>query len=271
MGRSKLLLVGVLIAALTFEIAAPQAALACPVRDCGITGELGVGGADLSGTSRDPGSSGGGPVSGGGTGAAPATPVDPDACPLGRAIIVNGLRMCLGETEMPSDSADLALGSVVIADVAHFPATPPRQRMQPDGWTVVGLPTNFYAVTGSHIASGTLLGHPAEVRFTPVAYHWRYGDGETATRTTPGGSWQALGVAEFDRTPTSHVFDAEGVYVIRLSVDFAAEYRVAAGPWLPIAGLLALPADDLRVAVGSADTVLVADDCRVDSAGPGCR
>jgi len=75
---------------------------------------------------------------------------------------------------------------------------------------VVGLPTNFYARTGTHIVSGALLGSPADVRFTPVGYRWRYGDSSAARLTTPGATWQALGLREFDATPTSHTYRAAG-------------------------------------------------------------
>src|SRR5690606_27492893 len=97
---------------------------------------------------------------------------------------------------------------------------------EPDGWMVVGLPTNFYALTGIHVRSDTLLGYPTDVRFTPVAYHWRYGDGTTRRATTPGGTWHQLGLREFDATPTSHIYREAGTYYIDLDIDFRAEYRI---------------------------------------------
>jgi hypothetical protein len=142
--------------------------------------------------------------------------------------------------------------------------------MEPDGWMVVGLDANFYAVTDQHILNGMLLGQPAAVRFTPVAFHWDYGDASAATRATKGATWLAQGIHEFDPTPTSHVYQAEGEYTIRLVIDFAAEYRFAGSEFMPIAGTLPLAANDLHVTVGSAKTVLVEDDCGVNPAGPGC-
>ncbi len=82
--------------------------------------------------------------------------------------------------------------------------------MQPDGWIVPGLDANFYAVTAPHVVNGTLLGQPASVRFTPVAFHWDYGDGNAATRSTKGATWEALGIPEFEPTPTSHVYATRG-------------------------------------------------------------
>lgn len=160
---------------------------------------------------------------------------------------------------------------VTIADIATFTPQSPVQYMQPDRWMVVGLPTNFYTDITPHIVSGQLLGQPADVRFTPFAYLWAYGDGTAVTHTTPGGTWQALGLNEFDATPTSHVYTAEGTYTITLTVAYAAEYRYAGGAWTPIAGYLELPANELIAqAASDAVTVLVDRDCTRSPRGPGC-
>ncbi|WP_191281370.1 PKD domain-containing protein [Pseudolysinimonas yzui] len=142
--------------------------------------------------------------------------------------------------------------------------------MEPDGWAVAGLDTNFYAITGPHVVNGTLLGRPADVRFTPVSYRWAYGDGTSATRSTPGGTWAALGIAEFEPTPTSHVYERVGDYTITLSIVFAAEYRFNGGSWRPVVGTLTVPANDLHIRVGTAKTVLVEHDCLANPGGPGC-
>jgi hypothetical protein len=159
---------------------------------------------------------------------------------------------------------------ITIRDIATFVPTPGRQQMEPDGWTVAGLDTNFYAITGSHVVNGTLLGRPADVRFTPTAYRWVYGDGTSATKYTKGGTWAALGIPEFERTPTSHVYEQLGDYTITLDIVFAAEYRFDGGSWRPVIGSLTLPANDLQIRVGTAKTVLVEHDCLANPAGPGC-
>lgn len=163
-----------------------------------------------------------------------------------------------------------AIPTVTISDIATFIPTPGRQRMEPDGWTIAGLDTNFYAITGPHVVNGTLLGRPADVRFTPISYRWAYGDGTSATRSTPGATWAAQGIREFEPTPTSHVYEQVGDYTITLSIAFAAEYRFAGGPWRPVVGTITLPANDVRIRVGTAKTVLVEQDCAQNPAGPGC-
>ncbi len=231
---------------------------------CGVTGEITDDDVELTGNDGSPGSGGGSGSAGSGDGRA-AAPLPP--CETALVTYANGVPTCTADVER--DGWDV-VAPVTLVDIASFRPASATHHMQPNGWTIAGLPTNFYARTGTQIVPGTLLGRPAEVRFTPVQYYWDYGDGSSATRSRPGGTWAALGVAEFDVTPTSHVYATAGPYVIRLSVGYTAEYRYAGSPWVPIAGQLVLPANDLAITVGGATTVLVADDCRVNPAGPGC-
>jgi hypothetical protein len=163
-----------------------------------------------------------------------------------------------------------ATAPVTLSDIASFRPVPGTDHMQPNGWTIIGLSTNFYAVAAVQVQDGTLLGRAASVRFTPRSYHWAYGDGLAATRSVPGGTWRAQGIREFDPTPTSHVFTKRGSYTISLSIDFGAEYRYDGGVWTPIAGVIPLPANPLNITVGDAKTVLVAHDCGSNPRGPGC-
>ena len=142
--------------------------------------------------------------------------------------------------------------------------------MEPNGWVVPGLDANFYSVVGQQLVNGTLLGQPATVRFTPVGWHWNYGDGSAVVRATKGATWAAQGLHDFDRTATSHVYAAEGEYVIRLTIDFRAEYRFGSTGFIPITGTINLPANDLHVTVTGAKTVLVDHDCVANPSGPGC-
>jgi len=155
-------------------------------------------------------------------------------------------------------------------DIAAFRPTPGVDHMEPNGWFVVGLDANFYATGGSSVVPGTLLGYDASVRFTPIRWQWAYGDGTSATKSTRGGTWSSLGIAEFDPTPTSHVYDAAGTYYIDLTIGYRAEYSFNGSSFAPIVGTLWLPANRLVATVGSAKTVLVERDCTVNPAGPGC-
>lgn len=162
---------------------------------------------------------------------------------------------------------------ITIRDVATFRPELASLSSEPEGWAVRGLAANFLAAGGSSSRSGTLLGATAEVRFTPVAWRFDYGDG-TAPRTTatPGGTWQALGLDEFDETATSHVYETSGSFTVSLLVDYAAEYRVGgSGPFVPIPGTLAIPSPSIQMVVAdSATTALVGRDCVENPRGPGC-
>ena len=142
--------------------------------------------------------------------------------------------------------------------------------MEPDGWVVVGLPANIYSLVDREVVPGELLGQSADVRFTPISWHWDYGDGTRATLSTKGDTWSGLGLREFDATPTSHVYRAPGNYTITLSIRYRAEYRIAGGAFVPIAGTIVLPANELHITAGGAKTVLVDRDCTVAPRGPGC-
>lgn len=250
------LLLAVVLAGVPSQLFAPS--LCAPgmvVSGTCTTGGISGGGVDVSGSIGGPGSGGGGGSGGSGGGGTTGT--------SGPPVIWKCLQVTCG-----SDTPGAA--PITLRDIASFRPTPGVQYMQPDGWTVPGLDTNFYAVTGVHVVEGTLLGQSASVRFTPVAYHWTYGDGTSATLATKGATWAALGVGEFDPTPTSHVYAVEGSYTIQLVIDFAAEYRFAGSPFFPIAGVLPLPANDLHITVDGAKTVLVEHDCAANPTGPGC-
>ena len=161
-------------------------------------------------------------------------------------------------------------GPITLADLANFRPQVAVQRMEPSGWMVVGLDTNLYVETGAHVEDGMLLGLPASVRFTPVAYNWNYGDGTSARHATKGASWRALGLREFDPTPTSHVFRSPGSYAISVSVDFRAEYTFGGGVWTAVEGTVPVPSAPLSARASDADTVLVARDCASNPRGPGC-
>jgi hypothetical protein len=222
----------------------------CPT----VSGEIVGDGVQLDGRAGVPGSGGGNGSGSGGAGASDsATP--PASGPVAL---------------LPGHDDYTVTGPVTLSDLVNFRPAPGTDQMEPDGWMIVGLDTNFYARAGVQVQNGLLLDEPASVRFTPVRYRWTYGDGTGASRTTPGATWRALGLKEFDPTATSHIYSAPGTYYIDLTIDFAAEYRWSAGPWTRIAGTIAVPANRLVATAGGAKTVLVERECTLSPAGPGC-
>ncbi|WP_349898621.1 PKD domain-containing protein [Parafrigoribacterium soli] len=159
---------------------------------------------------------------------------------------------------------------VTISDLVNFKPQPGTDHMEPNGWAVIGLDTNFYATAQSQLLSGMLLGQEAQVRFTPVRYHWTYGDGGARATGAAGRTWKALGIHEFDPTSTSHVYQERGEYDVDLTIDFAAEFQYAGGDWYPVQGVLPLSANRLHITAGEAKTVLVEQNCLTRPSGPGC-
>lgn len=173
----------------------------------------------------------------------------------------------------PPPDAPAGTPGITIRDVASFQPELAALSSEPNGWSVRGLHANVLATGGSSTRTGELFGIPAEVRFTPVAYSFDYGDGSAPLSTaTPGATWAALGLAEFGPTPTSHVYETAGAFTVTLLVDYAAEYRVgSAGAFTPIPGTLAIPSAPITIVVAdSAATALVDRNCTANPRGPGC-
>jgi hypothetical protein len=159
---------------------------------------------------------------------------------------------------------------VGVSDLVNFRPAAPTQQMEPRGWSVVGLPTNFIASAAVHSRSGVLLGFPAEVRFTPVDFRWDFGDGQGRESSDGGATWAALNLPEFSDTPTSHTFTGAGRYSISLSVVYSAEYRFAGIPWRAVRGTLSVPTSPIGAVIAEAHTVLVNRGCAGNAAGAGC-
>jgi hypothetical protein len=176
---------------------------------------------------------------------------------------------CAGDPAVEPETPAPAV-TVTLRDIASFRPAKPQNTMEPGGWAVEDLPANFVAGASVEIVSGTLLGRPADVRFTPVGYRWTHSDGGLVESSDPGATWESLGAREFTDTSTSHAYAESGEYTVTLEVELRAEYRFAGSGWRSIAGTLTVPGDPQRVLVGEFDTVLTQGDCRAYPAGPGC-
>ena len=225
-----------------------------------VTPGIGNGGVDLGGSVSSPGATPG-------TGN-PADPTVPGGAPPAEPVCDPIFNACRNDYNVTSPLD--GRGPITLSDLVNFRPITGAHRMEPDGWTVVGLETNFFAETSAHVQDNLLLGIPASVRFTPVTFRWDYGDGSSATRSVKGSSWEASGVAEFDATATSHVYRAAGTYDVDLTIDFRAEYRFGPSAWISIAGTVPVASNRLSVTAGDAKTVLVERECSVAARGPGC-
>ena len=249
--------------------------------------EIGAGGVDLGATVVIPGSggtrggggagtgtgSGTGTGPGTGTGTGSATGTGGTGAPT-TPCVTTFTNTCVTITPIGQPATGQAAlaehGPIVLSDLVNFMPVAGTQRMEPDGWSIVHLDTNFFVDTTAQVQDGVLLGAPASVRFTPTSFHWDYGDGTTTTLATRGGSWTATGVEEFDSTDTSHVFTTTGSYRISLTIEFRAEYRYSGGDWTAIAGTVPVTTNAIEAIVEDAATVLVGEECTTDPTSPGC-
>lgn len=158
---------------------------------------------------------------------------------------------------------------LTITDVAQFAPTPIAAAGEPGNVSVAGLPMNFVAAASTQTRAGTLLSRPISVRFTPVRFDFVYGDGLTATSTSGGRTWSALGQAQFTPTPTSHTYRARGIYPVHARVHYTAEVDIGGG-WFPVAGELAIAGPTQQIRVYEANTALVARTCDEQPRAPGC-
>jgi len=149
-----------------------------------------------------------------------------------------------------------------VHDLAHFTPVPSSIQVEPGWWTLPRLHTNIFATAREHQVAGELLGVPIEVRFSPRAYRWSYGDNQAATTNTAGLSW---GNNQFSPTSTSHVYREPGTYSIRLVVDYAVSYRYVGTGFTSVSGTVSQSVGPVTVSVLRVTPVLVGQGCSVNT------
>lgn len=158
---------------------------------------------------------------------------------------------------------------VTLADLASFRPASPTLAGEPEGFGVVGMPTNVVAAASEQVLPGTILGWDVVVRFTPAAYVFDYGDGSTLRTATGGATWPQLGQAQFTPTDTSHVYRSRGTYPVTVAVEYSASVDFGNG-WRPVAGYVTASTGGYDVRVVEVRTALVDRTCLESPSGPGC-
>jgi len=143
------------------------------------------------------------------------------------------------------------------SELGQFQPDRPGLTVEPGEWSMPRLPTNFVARAGVNTQRGELAGWPVEVRFTPVAYHWTFGDGGRARWTEPGKSWAQWGLRQFDPTPTSHVYRQPGVYQARVSVEYRVEFRFVGERFQSVRGTVMRDSATTRIRVLTVSPLLL--------------
>lgn len=173
------------------------------------------------------------------------------------------------EAAPPEDGDEPALPPITITDLARFAPAPSILAGEPDNVGIAGMPTNFVATASVTTQSGSLFGFPVTVRFTPAAFDFHYGDGSSATTSTGGQTWAALGQPQFTPTATSHAYSERGTYSADVDVRYTAEVDFGVG-WFPVAGQLTSDGPAQEIRIFEAHTALVAYTCDQKPSSPGC-
>ena len=175
------------------------------------------------------------------------------------------------ECVIPIDTRTEPLPSarpITMADLAQFRPLVGKLVVEPDGWGVVGTPTNFYATAESHTMSGELFDVPIQVRWTPSSYIFDYGDGTVEETEASGAAWEGP-EESWTETATSHTYGSTDDATASVTVVFTAEVD-AGGGWFAVPGSLPVEAPAVDVKVFEVDTVLTNGDCLANPAAPGC-
>jgi hypothetical protein len=251
----------------------PAAAMACG--PSGLSCDIAESGTqlDIGGTQTDPGREGWGPEV---IGALPPGSAAPEAPPeMGWPRCAPDSLVCVPVYRDPAppaaaeDEEDDAIPAVTLADLASFVPAAPALNSEPAAAGVVGMPTNFVASAEEQTLGGALFGRPVTVRFTPAAFVFTYGDGQTGRSATGGASWESLGQAQFTATPTSHAYAERGTYLVSVAVQYAPAVDFGTG-WIPVAGVVTASTGGYEVDIYEVRTALVDRTCTENPAGPGC-
>lgn len=159
---------------------------------------------------------------------------------------------------------------VTLADLASFRPAAPTLTGEPQGFGVVGMPTNLVASASEQLIPGTVLGWDVTVRFVPTAFVFDHGDGTSGRSSTGGASWTDLGQPQFSPTATSHVYRSRGTYPVSVTVEYSASVDFGSGRWRPVPGVVRATGGGYDVHVVEVRTALVDRTCAEDPSGPGC-
>lgn len=157
---------------------------------------------------------------------------------------------------------------ITLSDLAAFRPLVGQLVVEPDGWGVVGTPTNFYATAETHTMSGELFDVPIEVRWTPTSYVFDYGDGTSERSDASGTAWRGP-EESWTETGTSHTYASRDDVTASLTVVFTAEVD-AGGGWFPVPGTLPVAAPSVPVKIFEVGTVLTDGDCMANPMAAGC-
>ncbi len=139
---------------------------------------------------------------------------------------------------------------MVAAAFERVPLPPSTLVVQPpNGRTLVNFDTNFYTETEPFTRAVTLLGQRVELSIRPTSFAWRFGDGESATTSSPGSAYPDLEI--------THNYLRKGRVTPSVDTTYTATYRVNGGPAQPVPGSVTIPGAAVPLRVVTARPQLV--------------
>ena len=139
------------------------------------------------------------------------------------------------------------IAAIVERDFKRVVVLKGAAQASPQPETLVNIPTRFTTdAPASYDIPLTLLGQPVTITATARRWTWHFGDGASASTTSPG----TAGLVE-------HVYRSStelGAYVV---IEWSGTYRIGAGPSQPITGTATTVGDPTPLAVRQARTDLV--------------
>lgn len=146
-------------------------------------------------------------------------------CNIGAGIINDGL----SPQPNPADPASPEILAYHISEHASEivnPGTITVQPNRPEVW--VNKDVYFTASAQSYTTQLTILGQQVELRFDPVSYTWRLGDGTVFQTATAGGPWPNGGAhAAYRRS---------GSYTPAVDITWDVFLRTGGSQWTPVPG-----------------------------------
>ncbi len=119
--------------------------------------------------------------------------------------------------------------------VANIPLPGLTLNVQPDGETLVNVPTIFWADPEPFETSISLLGHEIEVEATPESFLWVHGDGSSQATDHPGNPYPRDDITHRYLQPADLAARVDTTYSVRFSIDGGGwtdlgEPLIATGP-----------------------------------------
>jgi hypothetical protein len=134
---------------------------------------------------------------------------------------------------------------MVLEAFRKIPLPAPATVVQPADKTLVNLETIFHTDAGSFDRTVTLLGQQVRLAIRPSSFRWVFGDGSSATTTTPGAAYPSKLVVH----RYQHAHTTVATHVV---ITWSADYSVDGGPTQPVPGTAETTGPDTTLRIAEA-------------------